>query len=282
MEKQLCCPVHGNSSQERYGTRSGYSLRRCTKCGLVYLAEQERSINLDFFKDISPSTSSCGQFPDKVEYWTLPDYYAKYKKVFDYYFEERIQRILSAAPRARSLLDIGCGYGFFLKYAQDYIDNVVGVELNPNVAEVAKAAGLPVYNRSAESLSGEEFFDCIVMCDVLEHLQDPLATLMLCNKMLNPGGVLYIQVPNLLGFKLPYGHSWGLPHHIWQFGKKSLSSLLVEAGFSNIRHKSGILGVVGVLEHGGPSIIKKLEWKAARLFDCGNRLQTIAIKGKGE
>lgn len=277
MAKELFCPVHGSDAQESYGMRSGYQLRRCRNCGLVYLARQENPVNLDFYKDAS-ARSSDEQNRDKIEYWSLPNYYARHRDVFDSFFHERIMRIRSDAPHAQSLLDIGCGYGFFLKYAQKFFNKVAGVELDPAVAGYAKKEGLPVHNRSAESLLGEQSFDCIVLCDVLEHLQNPLQILNLCNEIINPGGIIYVQVPNLLGFKLPWGHSWGLPHHIWQFGKSSLGEMLKTAGFSCVRHKTGVLGVVGVLENGGPGWLKQLEWKAARLSGFGNRLQTTAIK----
>lgn len=277
MKTLLSCPLHGSDSQVSFGVRSGFALNRCTQCGLVYLAALPHNIDRCFYDDTCTGDANLKN-KDAIEYWSFPSYYIKHRSVFEFFFASRLNRILKACPGAQSLLDIGCGYGFFLDYAQKRLPRVLGVELDPQVARAALAAGLPVLNQAAEALVGEETYDCIVLCDVLEHLQDPLAVLRLCHRLLNPGGVLYVQVPNLLGFKLPLGHSWGLPHHLWQFGPRSLQMLLEAAGFGNVAHETGVLGVVGVLERGGPTLRNRLEWLGARWFRCGNRLQSVGLR----
>lgn len=277
MNTLLSCPLHGFTAQTAYSSRSGYTLKRCTRCGLVHLASVPEGADLEFYTDVAIEKSTNNN-KDAIEYWTLPDYYKKHYATFITFFAQRMQRILAAAPHTKSLLDIGCGYGFFLQYAQGYVESVTGVELDPAVAAIAQASGLPVLHRSAESLLGEDTYDCIVLCDVLEHLRDPLIILKLCHSLLNPHGVLYVQVPNLLGFKLPWGHSWGLPHHIWQFNTRSLKAMLEASDFTAVQHTTGILGIVGVLENGGPTLLKKMEWLGANWLNCGNRLQVTAIR----
>lgn len=270
----LSCPLHGNSDQAFFAKRSGFTLNICSKCGIVYIADDCDDIALNFYNDTKLGVKS----KDAIEYWSVPSNYQKYRNIFTRFFSERMKRLMSAHNRIESLLDIGCGYGFFLDYAKQFVPSVMGIELNPDIVEQAQKDGRSVYCISAESLLMEKSYDCITLCDVLEHVENPLKMLETCYNLLNPDGILYVQVPNLLGFKLPFGHSWGLPHHLWQFGRKSLELLLHEAAFTNVSHRTGVLGVIGVYESGGPTLRNRLEWWFANFLGCGNRLQTLAIK----
>jgi SAM-dependent methyltransferase len=137
---------------------------------------------------------------------------------------------------------------------------------------------MKIFNCPIESFQPDEKYDCIVMCDVLEHVLSPGQVLQHCYSLLNPGGIIYIQVPNLVGFKLPFNHSWGLPHHIWQFGKGSLRRLLEQKHFQVVGIHTGVLGIIGVYERGGPHAWHRLLWKTAHIFKIGNRLQMVAVK----
>src|SRR5581483_5354748 len=131
---------------------------------------------------------------------------------------------------------------------------------------------LAVEETRIEDFRPDVRFDAVVMCDVLEHLADPRGALERCRDLLAPGGVLFVQVPNLVGFHLPPSHGWGLPHHLWQFGPRSLALLATAAGLRPQRWYTGVLGVIGVYERGGPALADRVLWWAARRLRVGNRL----------
>jgi hypothetical protein len=116
------------------------------------------------------------------------------------------------------------------------------------------------------------------MCDVLEHLKEPVEQLARVREFLSDDGLLYIQVPNLLGFKLPMGHGYGLPHHLWQFSAGTLKETLRLAGLKPIGLYTGVMGVIGSYENGGPGIFEKLTWAIAGGLKIGNRLQIVVGK----
>jgi SAM-dependent methyltransferase len=91
------------------------------------------------------------------------------------------------------LLELGCAYGFFLKEARRSFD-VTGFELAEEAAEHARNSGLDVISGVAdeETLQRIGPVDVIVLFDVIEHLPDPRATLSLCERHLNPGGIVVI------------------------------------------------------------------------------------------
>jgi 2-polyprenyl-3-methyl-5-hydroxy-6-metoxy-1,4-benzoquinol methylase len=55
-----------------------------------------------------------------------------------------------------------------------------------------------------------DFFDCVTMCEVLEHFNfNPLPVLREINRVLKPGGLLYLSVPNLTRFRNRYNFLFG-------------------------------------------------------------------------
>lgn len=280
---KLICPICGsNQKTKELGTRSGFGLVKCTGCELVFLEQIDEAINDEFFED-TENKDKDSENKDKIEYWSFPNLYEKYQSIFDGFFEERWKRIKSYHQDIQSMLDIGCGYGFFLHYVnqakQGEINELHGIELAPKPANYArKNFGLKIYEIPIEDFKTEKKYDSIVMCDVLEHIQKPEEILKDCYNLLNSNGTIFIQVPNVLGFKLPPSHSWGLPHHLWQFSPKTLSTLLKTCGFTPLNYFTGVMGVIGIHESGGPSLIDKAMWFAARKFKIGNRLMIIARK----
>jgi len=277
---KLTCPTCGpNASLSLHSERSGHRLVGCADCGLVFLEDRMDEINDEFYSDAESQVIEQRENKDKIEYWSYPEFFDKYDFVFRKFFADRWWALQKARPNPERLLDIGCGYGFFLDFVKEEIPHVKGLELDPQVAQYAREAkGLDVSGIKIENFEPDEPYDCITMCDVLEHLLDPVGILERCGACLNPSGVIYIQVPNLVGFKLPRGHGWGLPHHIWQFGPNSLRKLIEVAGFEVIGWSTGVLGIIGAYENGGPTVAQKITWATARTLKLGNRLVMVARK----
>lgn len=135
-----------------------------------------------------------------------------------FFIIKKLQRdlIRRYGPRLTGkVLDIGCGkrpYRRFLA-AKEY----VGVDSDPNVGPdaVADVPGLPFENES---------FDAVLCTEVLEHTPEPKEALADINRVLKPGGLLYLTVPM----------SWGLhyePNDYYRFTKYGLEYLLKESGF---------------------------------------------------
>lgn len=235
----------------------------------------------EFYQDAVSVSVDQRTNKDNIEYWSFPNFYEKHRPVFEKFFSERYAELASRKGRPNSLLDVGCGYGFFLDYVKEKIPRLTGLELDPKVAAYARDR-LHVDARECriENFVPEEPFDCITMCDVLEHVAEPHDVLEQCRDLLVGDGIIYIQVPNLVGFKLPLGHGWGLPHHLWQFGPRSLRALMEKSGFEVLNWETGVLGVIGVYERGKPPLSTELVWWSARTFKIGNRLAMIGRRAR--
>ena len=100
---------------------------------------------------------------------------------------------------AGSVLDIGCGNGIFTRRLQDRAARVAGTDHNPRQLEAARreAPGVEFILCEDNSLPfHDNEFDAAVMSDVLEHMQDDGAGLREALRVVKPGGLLLISLPN--------------------------------------------------------------------------------------
>ncbi|MBY0238275.1 MAG: sugar nucleotide-binding protein [Burkholderiaceae bacterium] len=146
----------------------------------------------------------------------------------------RSDRIIDWLERATplagggDLLEIGCGNGSFLrKYsARQPGWQLLGTEFDrknqPLIEAIPNAA---FYCGDLSQL--ERKFDLIVAIHLLEHIFDPLQLLRQCAEHLNPGGRIFIQVPNVK--ESPFDLL--IADHVSHFSIESLTALLNTAGF---------------------------------------------------
>lgn len=87
-------------------------------------------------------------------------------------------------------------------------------------------------------------FDAVTMWDVIEHVVDPVSTLVEVSRVLKNDGVLLMETPNIDGLfpRLSYRLAETLncwphpepPYHLFQFSKKTVRRLLQTAGMRTL------------------------------------------------
>jgi 2-polyprenyl-3-methyl-5-hydroxy-6-metoxy-1,4-benzoquinol methylase len=148
-------------------------------------------------------------------------------------------RFLPKPPGGQRLLDIGCGNGDFLANARDAGWDAVGIDADPEAVAIARQRGLDVRTGSIELFAGETgCFDAITLSHVLEHLHDPGQMIRAVHRLLKPGGVLFVDTPNIQsGGARRWGRNWrGLesPRHLVIFSMAGLVGMLKSAGFEQV------------------------------------------------
>ncbi len=275
-DRLQCCICGPMQNTSFFCVKDGYEYLKCKNCGMVFL-NKDRKIRNDFYNHVQNNIDDKKKH--EIEYWSFPELYQKYQDVFEHFFKDRLNQIKKAGYNGGALLDIGCGYGLFLKFCKDQGLDVTGIETGEKqVAWAKENYGLDVRLSSVESYKPERLFNVAVMTDVLEHVEKPEKVLLKIACHLKPGGLIAVQVPYHIGIRLPPRHSWGVPHHLWQFSRKTLESLLVNTGFETVSVSTGVLGVIGMLERGGLTIIEKIYIWMAKYLRTGNRLFIIAKK----
>ncbi|GEM_PF-4526093 len=133
------------------------------------------------------------------------------------------------------ILDIGSGYGRFLKSLEERgYRNLHGLEPNREAVKVAEENyGYKFYNAGLGDASlPEKEFDAATLIAVIEHFTDPVKALRDMYKLLRPGGYLYVNTPNLEDVVLRQGiNKYFKFVHTFYFTEKSLKNALKKAGF---------------------------------------------------
>ena len=100
------------------------------------------------------------------------------------------------------ILDIGCGSGEFLFRMKDKFDYLFGVDSSPSAIEWAKQKNREFKN--IQFFEGDidkckfkdDFFDCCLCLDVLEHAKNPMEILVEIKRVLRKEGQLVVSMPN--------------------------------------------------------------------------------------
>lgn len=272
MIENKCCLCKGTYNSTLYEEVDQYALKKCHCSGLIFLDKYPSHLE-NFIEDASQEQSAT------VEFWSVPNLYAKHHKIFDHFFQERLESVTQNGHKLGDVLDIGIGYGFWANYIKDISNSIEGIDIASEAVNYSKSNyKLNANLISFEQYESEKIFDTIFMVDVLEHFPEPIEMLEKAYSMLSKNGKLYIQVPNVIGFKIPYKHGYGLPYHLWQYELNTLKPILAKAGFKVDSYTTGVQGVIGHYEKGGPTLLTKLMWNIAREFKIGNRLQLVASK----
>lgn len=164
-------------------------------------------------------------------------FYPKFRKQVSAQF-----RYLQKPKPGQKLLDVGCGNGDYLVLASETGWKVKGVEPDSKALKVARSRGFDVVQGSIEEIAKTgELFDVITMSHVIEHVHDPVTFVKLAYQCLKPGGVLYIDTPNIESFGArEFGRNWrGIetPRHLVLLSKSGLKSILDEASFTHALFK---------------------------------------------
>ena len=135
-----------------------------------------------------------------------------------------------------ALVDLGCWVGFLMAEAHDRGWRTLGVEPSEFASAYARERhGLDVLTDdllTAPLPEGE--WDAVVLGDVIEHLPRPGQALDRIARLLRPGGVVYMALPDA-GSRLAraMGARWWsvLPTHVQYFTRGSMETLLRRHGY---------------------------------------------------
>jgi SAM-dependent methyltransferase len=126
-----------------------------------------------------------------------------------------------AADRPGEVLDWGCGWGLQSDLLLRNGLTVTSYEYDetaaaPTVRPLERFPHIQAH-RSSEPVAlpfDDDSFDAVLSCGVLEHVQDPDASLDELRRVLRPGGTLYVyKLPNRLSYLEWIARRLGIYHH---------------------------------------------------------------------
>ena len=160
--------------------------------------------------------------------------------------QELAQLVQEPVEEPLKILDIGCGCGALMGYLKGIYPNaeMYGIELNPEVAKIASGMGTVMCGDvEKEKFPWEkEYFDYIIMGDVLEHLMTPENVLKRLYEHLKTGGHIIVSMPNVKHYSVmlpllrhdifPYSDAGILDRtHVKMYTGIEIQNLLIRSGY---------------------------------------------------
>ena len=229
MEKHPYCILCHASNLRKIYQKDKWRYLRCINCDLVSLYPRPSTeVLIDSYQAYLPLK------PDEISKW------ASMMEPVIVKSADLIETRLS--PLKGKLLDIGCGYGFFLNRMKSRGWQVEGIEISgPGRRYAMDKWNIHVYEQAIEHLCiPENSFDVVTLFYVIEHVHDPPELLKEVRRILKPGGLLLLRWPHStpiikilgpLSKKLDLYHT---PYHLYDFSPRSINKLLNLTGFKEI------------------------------------------------
>lgn len=141
-------------------------------------------------------------------------------------------------PEGARVLDYGCGHASYLVDFHRRGIRISGAEIAADVVDACRASGFDV--RRIEDLDRIPFrndeFDVVYLMQVFEHMREPHVVMRELARVLEPGGMLYLAVPNKASlwrtiFAENWVSGWFPPFHLFHYDRKALAHLAEQHGF---------------------------------------------------
>lgn len=127
-----------------------------------------------------------------------------------------------------NILDVGCGDGLFFEHLMKF-GSVSGVETEALLISKDSKHYNKIYNGDIFSAPfSENYFDFILACDVLEHVENEISFLNKLYSLLKPKGVLLLTVPS---FNQIWTSHDDKNHHFRRYVKNDFNRLLANSKF---------------------------------------------------
>ena len=262
------CPLCGCAKRVKIFGIFDIDYLECDSCGCAYVEKFP----------VDPSDIYSGEEYEKIaeiSYLNNVDYR---KERFGFERLGLVNEFVIADKKKASLLDIGCGTGWFLDVAKNDGYNVCGIELGKQLAKATEERlKINIHTEALSTFKDSEMFDVITLFDVIEHVKDPIELMTSVYNHLLPGGVAIIFTPNLNSFAiqtLKENSSLVCPcDHIFLFSEKSIRKISEKLDFSVVYTATKGSDIIDMYAH----YDQTLEQREAALFlrDNSNALQAM-------
>lgn len=190
-------PIQTEHQYDAFWEERGFKVIDCQTCGFKHIYPIPTSDEIanfyseKYYRDIKP-------FPyDQVNQAHIEQ---RNQFILNYLPYQEVYRKVTELKQTASLrmLDIGCGNNLLVKYFENQGWTGVIIEPNQDACNYLKKFGLTVFNKTVEEIDSLNLdsFSFINLEFVLEHIRDPYFVLQKLFRLLLPGGIIRVCVPN--------------------------------------------------------------------------------------
>ncbi|MCK4445452.1 MAG: methyltransferase domain-containing protein [Candidatus Marinimicrobia bacterium] len=182
------CPVCDSRDYKHKLEKYGIPLVKCKNCELRFHTKIPADPN-DIYQTTDYTVYSKGETEEHFNYRR------------ERFGRERVRLLEEHCGDLsdKTLLDVGCGNGYFLAAAKEVCKRCVGSEFSAHLRELAQEkTGVTIYSEPLEEFP-ERNFDIITVFDVIEHIPAPVSLMQAAANLLTPGGhILLCTLPILI------------------------------------------------------------------------------------
>ena len=143
------------------------------------------------------------------------------------------------------ILEIGSAFGWLVEFLHNKGYDIEGLEINGDYRDIYRERtgkelfSFDILEDSKDIREREEAYDCLLLFHVLEHIRNPVGFVNSATKLLKPGGIIYIDVPNNDDYMMKINKEYEAFHyvraHLSYFSPKTLAKLLKMCNYNNIQ-----------------------------------------------
>lgn len=224
------CPVCSHDKYQKHVvaydhtvSHQAFTIVQCNRCRFK-------------FTNPRPDVQNIGKYYQSEDYISHSDTKKGiinflYHQVRDINLGRKLKLVNGLAPEKRTLLDVGCGTGYFAKTCQNDGWQVAAVEPDPNARQQAEnRTGLSIAHDFLNHDFGSQQFGIITMWHVLEHVHALTETIQKLRDLLTDKGSLVIAVPNAdFADAKRYKQDWAaydVPRHLYHFTPETMQKLV--------------------------------------------------------
>ena len=287
-QETVPCNLCGSEEHTPLHVVKGYTIVRCSGCGLVFLNPRPVAAEL------ATIYNSASYYEGTGDYQGAQVGYSSYLSLVDhlrFVVGELLRPLKGTAPGVA--LDVGCSMGIVLDQLRRRGWTPYGVDVSAYATDYARREfSLNVVTGTIDQVElPPDSVDLATMLLTIEHLPDPRSVLQSVYRLLRPGGVLIIATHDVDGlWPKMVGARWrhfNMPEHVYFFSRRTLTRLLSEVGLETFRvaetptlaavtesndtetglyapirflHKTGLLSTAAPMLRAMHGIARRLDW----------------------
>lgn len=212
-----------------------FQLCKCRTCDLI-------------FTNPRPSKKSIGKYYDFDDYISHKNKSTNftnylYKLVRTITLRSKLNILSKYTKPKTSILDYGCGTGYFLRESQNKGYITRGIEPDKKARETAQSFGLQI-DKNIKEIEELCKYETITLFHVMEHIHPLRKTIKKLAYHLKEEGTLIIAVPNIDSWdSIFYKEHWAaldVPRHLYHFNQESIENLAKEMNLKIIQKRGMI------------------------------------------
>ena len=204
-------------------SKEKFLLCKCTSCNLIFTNPRPDKNDIAKYYKSEDYISHQNKSTNIINYI--------YKWVRNITLKKKVYWLNKYSENKGSLMDFGCGTGYFLSAAKKNGWKTLGIEPNKTARKIAEEKKLKIKDNIGE-IKKDKKFDAISLYHVLEHIHDLRKTGKKIVNHLSENGTVYIAVPNVDSFDASkygtYWAAWDTPRHLYHFNQETVQKFADE------------------------------------------------------